>query len=188
MGNFSRKAVFGVAAALSAAIAASMTAGAALAAPATPVTPTAHVATATSAAPSWLVTLTWPLVQRPNKGERVYTVQYLLNAHGIRVGVDGDFGPATEDAVKKFQTIRGIRPVDGKVGNDTWPVLVIRVQYGSTGDAVRAVQRALRIPVDGIFGRGTEDAVRKFQIMQHVTGDPLGVVGEATWHALVEHE
>lgn len=34
-------------------------------------------------------------------------------------GADGDFGPATETAVKSFQTKVGLKPVDGIVGKDT---------------------------------------------------------------------
>jgi peptidoglycan hydrolase-like protein with peptidoglycan-binding domain len=37
--------------------------------------------------------------------------------------VDGDFGPQTELAVKKFQTDLVITPADGIVGEKTWTAL-----------------------------------------------------------------
>src|SRR5258708_27728151 len=76
MGNISRKAVLGVAAAITAATAASMTAGAAMAAPAAPATPAARVAPAAPAT-TCIVTriLSWPLTVQGNTGERVRTIQ-----------------------------------------------------------------------------------------------------------------
>ncbi|MBQ6479635.1 MAG: peptidoglycan-binding protein [Anaerolineaceae bacterium] len=36
---------------------------------------------------------------------------------------DGDFGLATEKAVKSFQTEKGLEP-DGEIGTDTWTTLL----------------------------------------------------------------
>jgi peptidoglycan hydrolase-like protein with peptidoglycan-binding domain len=60
---------------------------------------------------------------RGNKGKRVKLVQEWLCLHGFNVAVDEDFGPATEKAVKEFQGAKGLDP-DGKVGKDTFPLLV----------------------------------------------------------------
>jgi len=49
---------------------------------------------------------------------------------------------------------------------------------GSVGDAVKEVQKALGVPVDGVFGPQTEEAVKKFQTEQGVPVD--GVVGPRT--------
>ena len=38
------------------------------------------------------------------------------------------------------------------------------------------------VTVDGIFGRGTEYAVRRFQSIFNLTSD--GIVGRATWYKL----
>ena len=56
------------------------------------------------------------------------------------------------------------------------------LRRGSTGDAVRRLQAALHIPVDGLFGPQTEAAVRKFQKEHNLDVD--GIVGPRTWAAL----
>ena len=85
---------------------------------------------------------------------------------------------------------RGDLAADGVVGPQTWPQLIIQVQQGSDGDAVRAVQSQIHgrgdgatIAVDGIFGSDTDDAVRAFQTLLGLSVD--GVVGEQTWNHLV---
>ena len=57
------------------------------------------------------------------------------------------------------------------------------LRRGSTGNAVRALQTALGItPADGIFGGGTEAAVRTFQRAKSMVPD--GIVGPNTWAVL----
>jgi hypothetical protein len=56
------------------------------------------------------------------------------------------------------------------------------LQVGSTGSAVRAVQRRLHVSVTGYYGRQTEAAVKRFQRSRKLTVD--GVVGPATARAL----
>jgi peptidoglycan hydrolase-like protein with peptidoglycan-binding domain len=46
----------------------------------------------------------WPVVQNGNQGHPIRALQFLLRAHGQNLAVDGMFGPATEAAVKAFQT------------------------------------------------------------------------------------
>jgi peptidoglycan hydrolase-like protein with peptidoglycan-binding domain len=189
MDIFSRKAVLGVAAALTAASAASMTAGAAMAAPATPAAAAARALPATTCFNP--VPLSWPLVVQGNTGFRVVDIQYLLNQQiGAGLAPDGIFGPLTASAVRHFQAICGIA-VDGKVGNQTWPRLTVQVQFGSTGSAVRAVQQNLNVfgadlAVDGIFGPLTQAAVRHFQATHGLVVD--GSVGPRTWNTLVVNE
>ena len=107
----------------------------------------------------------WPLVQRGAEGHPVRTLQYLLRARGHTVAVDGIFGPATESAVRAFQQEKHLA-VDGIVGPNTWSALIITVQQGSHGDAVRGVQEEFQfrnlsgdpsqgLAVDGIFGPKT---------------------------------
>ena len=68
----------------------------------------------------------WPLEQVGSTGENVRSIQYLLEAHGETLAVDGDFGPQTKGAVQNFQGAHGL-VADGIVGNLTWPALLIQV-------------------------------------------------------------
>lgn len=67
-----------------------------------------------------------PTIRRGSKGQDVIDLQrrlktnYSLYAGGLNV--DGDFGPATEAAVKEFQRRAGLA-VDGVVGSKTWGAL-----------------------------------------------------------------
>jgi len=56
------------------------------------------------------------------------------------------------------------------------------LKRGARGPTVVKVQRWLNQPADGIFGRSTRAAVKRFQRRQGLTAD--GVVGPATWAAL----
>lgn len=65
------------------------------------------------------------VLKRGHKGGDVKSLQALLNAKASqRLVVDGDFGPATEGAVKKVQKYLGLA-VDGVVGTNTWGVLFL---------------------------------------------------------------
>lgn len=55
----------------------------------------------------------------PGQQAWVKKAQKLLNKHGAKVHVDGDFGQHTKDAVKVFQRASKI-PSDGVVGKRTW--------------------------------------------------------------------
>lgn len=61
------------------------------------------------------------------------------------------------------------------------------VKHGSTGDAVRYLQRVIylkaggNIVVDGVFGNDTEKRVKNVQSLFKVTADGAGVVGAKTW-------
>lgn len=56
------------------------------------------------------------------------------------------------------------------------------LKKGSRGEDVKAIQAALGIEVDGIFGAITEFAVKVFQREHGLVVD--GIVGEQTWNAL----
>jgi peptidoglycan hydrolase-like protein with peptidoglycan-binding domain len=142
----------------------------------------------------------WPVLsQGPNSTWPKVTVrslQYLLNAHGARLGVDGTFGPLTRNAVLAFQRAHHLT-ASGVADAATWRALVITVRKDSSGPAVRAVQDQVNfrnnrngrtLTVDGIYGPKTQAAVRAFQqgVAFDVRGFPVdGVVGPLTWQALV---
>ncbi|MEV4442356.1 peptidoglycan-binding domain-containing protein [Streptomyces sp. NPDC049577] len=66
------------------------------------------------------------VTRRGDTGDRVREVQCLLIGWGFDVGpsgIDGDFGPATYNAVRDFQAWYGGLAVDGEVGKNTWPAL-----------------------------------------------------------------
>jgi lysozyme family protein len=140
----------------------------------------------------------WPVVKSGSNGHPIKTLQYLLRARGHTVGVDGVFGPKTEAAVREFQANHALA-ADGIVTPMTWAALVVQVEKGSRGDAVRGVQEEFQFrnlsgnpsngpQVDGIFGAATDAAVRGFQ--QALSLDIASVkvdgsVGRVTWQALV---
>jgi peptidoglycan hydrolase-like protein with peptidoglycan-binding domain len=140
----------------------------------------------------------WPLVRKDDHYHPVETLQYLLRARGHYLTVDGIFGPKTDAAVRAVQHHRNLA-VDGIVGPQTWSALIITVERGSRGDAIRGVQEEIQfreesgdpskeLQIDGIFGPKTDAAVRGFQQALHqdtpsVTVD--GIVGPITWRALI---
>jgi len=60
--------------------------------------------------------------RRGDKGGKVKLIQEWLSLHGLGLVLDGDFGPATESAVKDFQT-RNLLPADGVVTAATFALL-----------------------------------------------------------------
>jgi putative chitinase len=63
-----------------------------------------------------------PILRLGSSGEQVAALQAMLVAMGFGIAADGNFGPATAAAVKKFQTSHGLAG-DGVVGAATWSVL-----------------------------------------------------------------
>lgn len=62
------------------------------------------------------------LLVRGAKGSNVSLVQQQLKNGGMNISVDGDFGKATEQAIKDFQQFKRIG-VDGKIGPVTWAAI-----------------------------------------------------------------
>ncbi len=132
-----------------------------------------------------------PTLKKGSEGQAVKDLQEALAALGLAPGAaDGVFGKKTEDAVKAFQTLKGI-DADGIVGPITWinideadqsePVL----KKGSKGLPVRRLQKRMQLAgfeipeVNGRFGPKTEAAVKTLQEQAGLTAD--GIVGPKTW-------
>jgi putative chitinase len=57
------------------------------------------------------------------------------------------------------------------------------LKVGSKSDDVKKVQQKLGLTADGIFGKNTEEAIKRFQINHNIVVD--GVVGDLVWSKLM---
>lgn len=116
------------------------------------------------------------ILKRGLAGEPVKILQAKLG-----VTADGQFGPATEEALKAYQKSNGLA-VDGIAGPDTFAALglpeLILLTVGTKGEAVKKLQTALGLPADGAFGPATQKAVKEFQEKNGL--DPDGFAGPLT--------
>jgi peptidoglycan hydrolase-like protein with peptidoglycan-binding domain len=133
-------------------------------------------------------------------GDEGRQVRLLQEALGI--SADGVYGPETEAAVLRYQASRGLT-ADNVVGPQTTTALsadapvsvpVEKVEEEISGESksereeasnLRRLQAALRLPVDGQFGPGTEAAIKRLQARAGIAPD--GVVGPATWSVIGVH-
>lgn len=125
---------------------------------------------------------------RGSRGAGVATLQKLLTAQGAgRLTADGIFGVATRNAVIAFQKRHGLT-ANGTSDTRTWTRLVPVLRSGARGEAVKALQVELRaagypIAVDGIFGKGTANALSAFQRSKKI---PVTNQADAlTWSRLI---
>jgi len=138
-------------------------------------------------------------LRRGDRGGAVRNLQLLLASAGINPGpIDGIFGGLTESAVSSYQSANGFSAT-GTVTpdlldhlDDNAPEQDALLQNGDRGDEVEAIQESLYLvgfnpgPIDGIFGSGTERAVRRFQGVFGLPGD--GIVGQRTLDKINELE
>jgi N-acetylmuramoyl-L-alanine amidase len=140
------------------------------------------------------------VLRRGGRGEAVRDLQARLAGAGHQISADesGEFGAATEHAVRAFQEERGLR-VDGIVGPETWSSLVEsgyelgdRLLYLRRpmlrGDDVAELQLRLNAlgfdagREDGILGDDTSGALTEFQRAAGLAAD--GICGSTTIAAL----
>ena len=144
------------------------------------------------------------LLKLGDSGEKVFELQNLLINLGCLNGTaDGIYGSATVEAVKKFQVAHGLT-ADGICGEQTFDLMsqVAEVEFesqtssptdsvlkiGDSGDEVKNIQQALinlgylNGTADGIFGEGTESALKNFQSAQGL--NPDGICGVQTKNLL----
>ena len=152
-----------------------------------------HAASLSPAAPANASTTKTakPFARLGDKGQVVRSLQQALVAQGVSVsgGVDGIFGQGTLNAVKTFQSNKGL-VASGEVNSTTAfllglapsPALPAR---GQRGALVTSLQQSLvsasisvRGGVDGIFGAGTTAAVSAYQTSRGLA--VTGVVDIAT--------
>jgi len=116
------------------------------------------------------------ILGRGMAGEPVKRLQEKLG-----VTVDGQYGPATEKAVRDFQAKEKIA-VDGVAGPDTFTHMglpeLVYLQVGSIGETVKKLQTELGITADGRYGPATANAVKEFQTKNGLTAD--GIAGPTT--------
>jgi peptidoglycan hydrolase-like protein with peptidoglycan-binding domain len=125
------------------------------------------------------------------RAERVKALQRQLGWLGFEPGpADGQYGPLTTGAVKRFQEAHDL-PVDGIVDRTTADTLRANVAQRPSSDRidrVKALQRQLQWlglepgPIDGRYGPQTTEAVRRFQERHDLRVD--GIVDPQTQKAL----
>lgn len=125
-----------------------------------------------------------------NRGVDVRAIQGFLRHRGASIALDGFFGAAMELAVRDFQRAAAIEPTGG-VDETTWVALIVRVEPGVGGEAVRALQRQLNekrragLTVSGTYDPATVAALRSFQ--KHAGLTVNGIAGPLTWRYLIAH-
>ncbi|HEU5456018.1 MAG TPA: peptidoglycan-binding domain-containing protein, partial [Nocardioides sp.] len=137
----------------------------------------------------------YPLLAQGATGADVVLAQKVIG-----VTADGKFGPLTAAALGTWQSKRGV-PATKKLDNPTWATMVylklvpartsplspyvnVVLKRGSTGTAVKALQKAIgKLTVDGSFGPATETRVKEFQKAKGLTVS--GVVDRKLWYTLM---
>jgi cell wall-associated NlpC family hydrolase len=140
---------------------------------------------------------TCAVIAAGSTGPAVKTLQKAVGA-----SADGDFGPATQKSVRKWQKTHSL-PVTGIVDAATWAALPAAVgqracgqhvtgsgvavtctalSSGASGLAVAVLQSAMGTTVDGQFGPATKQAVE--QVQRDSELKITGVTNAHTWKAV----
>jgi peptidoglycan hydrolase-like protein with peptidoglycan-binding domain len=93
----------------------------------------------------------WPTLAQGGSGDLVVWAQEHLNGAGYGVTVDGGFGPATRDALVRFQAASGLSQ-NGRLDAASWPALlrapIVQAAWASASTA-------------GIHRTGPRSAIRR---------------------------
>ena len=138
----------------------------------------------------------YPLLEQGASGADVALAQKVIG-----VTADGRFGPITASALATWQTKNGV-PATKKLDNATWSRMVtlklipsrvanplakyvdVVLKRGSTGEAVKALQKAIGgLTVDGSYGPATETRVKAYQQSKGLA--VTGVTDAKVWNALM---
>jgi peptidoglycan hydrolase-like protein with peptidoglycan-binding domain len=132
----------------------------------------------------------WPVQSIGNRGADVKAIQSLLRGHGVTLVYDGIFTLDTQSAVIAFQASRGLAQT-GIVNAATWERLVTTVGPGAAREPVLTLQRELNdkraaglVPT-GAWNGATASAVRAFE--RHVRLPVDGIADPAVWRYLIAH-
>jgi N-acetylmuramoyl-L-alanine amidase len=137
----------------------------------------------------------------PVNGQFETSTEAAIKVFQADVGLtdDGVVGPATWEKLLPTPSTEFTPPEvpaetvatdDDPEAEEDPPIDLPTLRPGMTGPAVTQVQETLKSrnfyegPIDGIFGPGTEAAVKAFQSSVGLADD--GVVGPATWQALLQ--
>ena len=127
-----------------------------------------------------------PTIRRGDNGVYVSVAQCLTGYEPT----DGEFSAYFESHIKDWQDKHSLT-ADGIIGKGTWTKIAETAPTVSTktlryGCYAKAVQLLVNAHPDGIFGKGTKEAVEAFQKEHGLTAD--GIVGHKTWMMLITGE
>ena len=129
-----------------------------------------------------------PTITVLTKIQRALNILNILDSTGKKLTEDGVMGEKTSSALKRFQSIIGLK-VNGLADLQTNEALVNildkpLLEFGNQNIvANRYIQWRLNITVDGIFGKNTQKAVMAYQTAKRLKSD--GIVGSITWTKLI---
>ena len=121
-------------------------------------------------------------IQYYTTGNDVKWVQYQLNVHGIKVDVDGSYGPGSVSAIKTFQKNNAGLAIDGSCGPATQAALA--KEPGKTGSGVTVTTNPYRVdnnpyaaPSGAVQYGMTGTSVKWLQWMLNAHGYPVAIDG-----------
>lgn len=101
---------------------------------------------------------------------------------------DGTIDVQTKFALEKFQRIVGLQ-ITGVAGETSWKAInqilakrIIRLNHAG-GPIICYLQHRMNVEIDGVYGLGTEEVVKRFQRQNGLFAD--GIIGPISWQKLI---